>query len=89
MSQNLEKKLLKIAIKNLNYRWQNGIFLFWIMNYLKWHKQDTVHLLLVAPQIIRKRIFEELHSQTYSGHLRRDSFCKSVNERFLLDWERF
>lgn len=27
----------------------------------KWHKQDTVHLLLVAPQIIRKRIFEELH----------------------------
>lgn len=52
------------------------------MNYLKWHKQDTVHLLLVSPQIIRKRIFEELHCQTYSGHLGRNRVCKSVKERF-------
>lgn len=53
------------------------------MNYLKWHKQDNVHLLLVAPQIIRKRIFEELNCQKYSGHLLgRDRVCKSVKERF-------
>lgn len=53
------------------------------MNYLKWHKQDNVHLLLVAPQIIRKRIFEELNCQKYSGHLLgRDRVCKFVKERF-------
>lgn len=53
------------------------------MNYLKWHKQDNVHLLLVAPQIIRKRIFEEFNCQKYSGHLLgRDRVCKFVQERF-------
>lgn len=35
---------------------------------------QTRHCLSVisSPQIIRKRIFEELHCQTYSGHLGRD-----------------
>lgn len=56
---------------------------------LKVTQTSSVHLLFVAPQIIRKRIFEELHCQTYSGQLGRDSFCKSVKERFLLDWKRF
>lgn len=48
----------------------------------KRHTQNAVQLLLVALQIIRKKIFEDLHCQKYSGHLGRDRVCKSFKERF-------
>ena len=51
--------------------------------YYKWHYEDRIRLLLVAPSEIRMTIFKELHSNRTAGHFGRDKTISAIKRRFF------